>query len=53
MTPEEHRRFNTLGLVLIIGVVVLIALSNEHNIEDCEQRLFEKLTEMKMPKELK
>lgn len=50
ITPEEHRRMNTV-LLITITIALLIYISfNRHSIEDCEEKLFEKLTNMKHPK---
>ena len=53
MTPEEHRRMNTVIIVLAILVMILLIANNRHNIHDCEERLFEKLTNMKAPKDIR
>ena len=51
MTPQNHRDMNTL-LIIIIGFSIIITIFiTKHNMHDCEERLFEKLTKMKAPTE--
>lgn len=53
MTPSEHRRMNTVIIVLSVLVMVLLVIDNKHSMIDCEERLFEKLTNMKAPKDIR
>ena len=54
MKAEDHRKMNTVliiaTVVVTVVVVVILILSNKHSMQDCEDRLFEKLTKMKAPK---
>ena len=51
MTNSQHRVLNTGLIVVIVISAILYNISHEHDIEECEARLFEKLTSMKAPKD--
>lgn len=48
-----HRYINTTLLVIAIGVGIVLVNNFTHNLHDCEERLFEKLTNQKAPKGIK
>ena len=49
MTPQNHRDMNTV-LIFIMGIAIIITMYlTKHNMHDYEERLFEKLTNMKAP----
>ena len=49
LRPEDHRTLNTILILGLFIVLVTVVFAFQHNIEDCETRLFEKLTNMKAP----
>ena len=49
MTNAQHRVVNTVMIIVTICVVVLYAVKNEHDMEECEARLYEKLTSQSAP----
>ena len=52
MNNNTHRSINTFLALWAVGMSITVILTS-HSMEDCESRLFEKLTNMKTPKELK
>lgn len=49
MTAKIHRTINTTLFVVIIGVMIAYNIVHQHDIEDCEARLYEKITGQKAP----
>lgn len=49
MTNKQHRVLNTILILIIIGGFTMYQIEHQHDIEECEARLFEKLTNMKAP----
>jgi len=47
MTPNQHRKFNTIVLLIVLVVGSISIVMNNHSIHDCEERLYKKLTEAK------
>jgi len=47
MTPNQHRKFNTIILLIAIVIATVAISMNNHDIHDCEERLYKKLTEAK------
>ena len=49
MKNNTHRWINTLLFVSILMVGVWYTVSHQHSMEDCEARLYEKITGQKLP----
>ena len=47
MTPNQHRKFNSIILLIAIVIGTIAISMNNHDIHDCEERLYKKLTEAK------
>ena len=47
MTPNQHRRFNTIILLTAIVIGTVAISMNNHDIHDCENRLYKRLMEVK------
>lgn len=46
---QIHRWINTILFTVILGVIIVYIGTHQHNIEDCEARLYEKITGQPMP----
>lgn len=56
MKPQYHRELNSLLIVILFVSIALntyMIAGNKHTLEQCETRLFEKLTNQKAPKEIR
>ena len=49
ISPEVHRLINTAIIGMVALTLFVYIYNNEHNIEECEARLFEKLTNQTAP----
>jgi len=43
MTPNQHRKFNSIILIIAIVIGTIAISMNNHDIHDCEERLYKKL----------
>ena len=50
MTPKNHRHMNTVLITICFATVMLSIYLTQHNMHDCEARLYEKITGEKAPK---
>lgn len=53
MDAETHRKINSIMILFMLLALVAIAMNTNHNIDDCEHRLYEKLTGQNVPEVLK
>ena len=49
MTARKHRIINSGALLIVVVALVIVYKMGQHDLDECSDRLFEKLTDMKAP----
>ena len=49
MTAKKHRIINSGALLIVVVALVVVYKMGQHDLDECSDRLFEKLTDMKAP----
>ena len=53
MTNTQHRVLNTVISLVLTGAAILYVIEHKHNIQDCEDRLWEHITKTEVPKDIR